>query len=200
MSLEFSSQESPTSPMDVAAQLVASGWIDSVVQSAADKYNYPYDRRADISQIVALRMVENPDYITDDGFLGAKVIARNAMLDDLDHSRTRRESWSGNRLLNAPETIPMVPDMPEQQIEILPPYTHVEEQATNRVLVEDILSKLLPEHREVVRLCKLGDMSMQAAAEVLGVPDGTVKSRLHNALRYIRNDLSAHGIDEYSDL
>lgn len=47
----------------------------------------------------------------------------------------------------------------------------------------------LPEtHREVVLMRFVDDMSLGEIAEALGIPLGTVKSRLHNALETLRHD------------
>jgi RNA polymerase sigma-70 factor (ECF subfamily) len=43
-------------------------------------------------------------------------------------------------------------------------------------------------HREVLLMRFVDDMSLQEIAEALGVPLGTVKSRLHHAIEGIRND------------
>lgn len=48
--------------------------------------------------------------------------------------------------------------------------------------VERLLARLPDEQREVIALRYLQDMSERDAAEVLGCPPGTVKSRLHNGL------------------
>lgn len=49
--------------------------------------------------------------------------------------------------------------------------------------------RLDPDHRIVVLLRFWQDLSLEAIAERLGVPIGTVKSRLHYALRALRVDL-----------
>jgi RNA polymerase sigma-70 factor (ECF subfamily) len=65
--------------------------------------------------------------------------------------------------------------------------------ALNRLLIGDALARLTPEHREVVRRSYfLGCTTAQIAAE-LGIADGTVKSRLHYALRALRLALSEIG-------
>jgi RNA polymerase sigma factor (sigma-70 family) len=47
--------------------------------------------------------------------------------------------------------------------------------------VEDVLRRLSPEHRAVLVLRDVHGMDEQRAAELLRVPAGTVKSRLHRA-------------------
>ncbi len=53
--------------------------------------------------------------------------------------------------------------------------------------VRDTLRKLPPQQRAVLFLRNLEDLSEQETAEVLGVPEGTVKSRLHRAQQGFRD-------------
>ncbi len=53
-------------------------------------------------------------------------------------------------------------------------------------LVRAALERLTPEHRTVLELVVGGDLPIATAADVLGVPTGTVKSRLFYALRALR--------------
>jgi RNA polymerase sigma-70 factor (ECF subfamily) len=55
--------------------------------------------------------------------------------------------------------------------------------------VEDLLAPLAPAEREVVLLRFVDDLPLADIAEALGIPLGTVKSRLHNALRKLRHHL-----------
>jgi len=50
------------------------------------------------------------------------------------------------------------------------------------------LSALGREHRDVLLLRFVDDLSLGEIAEILGIPLGTVKSRLHNALKTLRED------------
>jgi RNA polymerase sigma factor (sigma-70 family) len=52
--------------------------------------------------------------------------------------------------------------------------------------VRDTLRKLPAQQRAVLVLRNLEDLSEQETAEVLGVPEGTVKSRLHRARQGFR--------------
>ncbi|MFJ4467884.1 RNA polymerase sigma factor [Streptomyces sp. NPDC089424] len=59
--------------------------------------------------------------------------------------------------------------------------------------VEAGLGGLPPLEREVLILFHLQDLPLAACAEVLGVPPGTVKSRLHRARRMLRSVLAERG-------
>jgi RNA polymerase sigma-70 factor (ECF subfamily) len=50
------------------------------------------------------------------------------------------------------------------------------------------LGNLASMHREVVLLRFVDDLSMEEIAQVLQIPLGTVKSRLHHALQMLRED------------
>ncbi|WP_431961831.1 RNA polymerase sigma factor [Actinacidiphila sp. bgisy160] len=61
--------------------------------------------------------------------------------------------------------------------------------------VEAGLNGLPPLEREVLILFHLQDLPLAACAEVLGVPPGTVKSRLHRARRMLRSVLAERGYE-----
>ena len=63
------------------------------------------------------------------------------------------------------------------------------EQAELRRIVRDGIAALPEKHRSVVVLYYLQRLSLQETAEVLGIQLGTVKSRLHYALRGLRTHL-----------
>jgi RNA polymerase sigma-70 factor (ECF subfamily) len=63
------------------------------------------------------------------------------------------------------------------------------EQAELRDIVRDGIASLPEKHRSVVVLYYLQRLSLQETAEVLGIQLGTVKSRLHYALRNLRTHL-----------
>ena len=52
--------------------------------------------------------------------------------------------------------------------------------------LEGLLGGLSEEHREIVLMRFVDDLSLQEIADALGVPLGTVKSRLHLAIRKLR--------------
>jgi RNA polymerase sigma-70 factor, ECF subfamily len=62
------------------------------------------------------------------------------------------------------------------------------------VVVTEALKALTPAHREVLTETILRDRSVNEAAAVLGVPVGTVKSRVYYALRALRVALEERGV------
>ena len=61
-------------------------------------------------------------------------------------------------------------------------------------LVAEAVGRLGPMHRDVIRECYLQGRSVAEAAQRLGVPPGTVKSRTHYALRALRATLLEMGV------
>lgn len=61
-------------------------------------------------------------------------------------------------------------------------------------LVADALRQLSPQHREVLLECYYRGCSVAQAAQRLGVPPGTVKSRTYYALRALRLALEEQGV------
>jgi len=68
-----------------------------------------------------------------------------------------------------------------------------EETLVDREALRAALSRLSPEHREVVMLHEVEGLTYEEAALILGVPVGTVKSRLHHAFLNLRKHLSPTG-------
>jgi len=95
-------------------------------------------------------------------------IARNAVLD--------AERRRGRRL----------PPQPYDDA----PQTGAEDESIERAMlrwqVELAVSRLTPEHQEVLRLAHFADCSLKEIAERTGLPLGTVKSRTHYAMTNLR--------------
>lgn len=66
------------------------------------------------------------------------------------------------------------------------------EQAELRRVVLECVDRLGPKHKIVIVLHYLNGLNLAEIAEVVEAPLGTVKSRLHYALRHLRAHLSAH--------
>lgn len=63
-------------------------------------------------------------------------------------------------------------------------------------VVTEAVSRLSPEHKAVLLECYYRGRSVADAAQRLGIPEGTVKSRTHYALRALRLALEEMGVAE----
>ncbi len=61
------------------------------------------------------------------------------------------------------------------------------EAIANRETLRQVLEQLTPEHREVVVLRYFADLTVAEVARSAGIREGTAKSRLHRALRQMRD-------------
>jgi RNA polymerase sigma-70 factor (ECF subfamily) len=77
--------------------------------------------------------------------------------------------------------------VPEQPVE------DAAQQSVDRLLVLSALRMLSTEHRQVLFECYFRGASVAEAADTLGVPAGTVKSRTHYALRALRRAIDDMG-------
>jgi RNA polymerase sigma-70 factor, ECF subfamily len=59
-------------------------------------------------------------------------------------------------------------------------------------LMQDAINTLDDEHRVLVVLRDVEDLSIEEICEITGLPDGTVKSRLHRARLALRKKLQRH--------
>jgi RNA polymerase sigma-70 factor (ECF subfamily) len=63
-----------------------------------------------------------------------------------------------------------------------------------RVAVADAMLQLTSSHRQILNETILRDRTVIQAAEALGIPVGTVKSRLYYALRVLQVVLAERGL------
>ena len=73
------------------------------------------------------------------------------------------------------------------------PVADTTEDLLRKVVVAEALRALSPAHRDVLNETILRDRSVNEAAEILGIPVGTVKSRVY-AIRALRLVLSERGV------
>jgi RNA polymerase sigma-70 factor (ECF subfamily) len=103
-------------------------------------------------------------------------ILRNA---EVNRHRRRRPSLLTEAQVNLPDPVADSGDTAEDAAL----------SATFDEAVETAFRALSPDFREVVELVDLGGLSYSEAAEVAGIPEGTVMSRLHRARRRMRKSL-----------
>lgn len=109
-------------------------------------------------------------------------IMRNAQIN-----RTRRRR---PELLDDPEaTFDRRPNGPAE----VTPETVVVDEVFDAAVV-DALDGLPGRFRQVVELVDIGELTYAEAAEVIGIPVGTVMSRLHRARTHLRTELAAAGL------
>ncbi|MET0133897.1 MAG: sigma-70 family RNA polymerase sigma factor [Kibdelosporangium sp.] len=63
------------------------------------------------------------------------------------------------------------------------------DEVDTRIDVTAVLDELPPVHRDTLVAVYFADRTAKSAASVLGIPVGTVKSRVHNALHVLRGTL-----------
>ncbi|MFI6347469.1 sigma-70 family RNA polymerase sigma factor [Streptomyces sp. NPDC050560] len=68
------------------------------------------------------------------------------------------------------------------------------ERVLSSIVVRDALQTLTPAHREALAATFFSDLTTQQAAADLGVPPGTVKSRVYYALRSLKTALEERGV------
>ncbi|GAA2419509.1 sigma-70 family RNA polymerase sigma factor [Actinomadura vinacea] len=85
------------------------------------------------------------------------------------------------------------PEVGDGVLENLPMADEVEG-LLRKVVVAEALNALSAPHREVLTETVLRDRTVNQAAEVLGIPVGTVKSRVYYALRALRVALEERGV------
>jgi RNA polymerase sigma-70 factor, ECF subfamily len=136
-------------------------------------------RAQDVVQETLLRAWQHPE-VANDSERSARswlfTVARNMIIDESRSLRFRREvstlDGSGPPERACPDEV---------------------NAALDRLLIGDALARLTPEHREVVRRSYFQGWTTAQIAADLGIADGTVKSRLHYALRALRLALCEMG-------
>jgi RNA polymerase sigma-70 factor (ECF subfamily) len=112
-------------------------------------------------------------------------IIRNACLNHLKRKRRRSEE-SLDRLVEAGFDVAARQAGPGDKVEI----------GELRERIWEALEQLTPAQREILRLRHLLEFSYAEIAETLGIPQGTVMSRLHAARRSLRAVLEVAEVEE----
>ena len=135
-------------------------------------------RAQDVVQETLLRAWDHPA-VLDQSERSARAwlftVARNLVTDQARSARERHERTTDN---------PPEPGAPEDRTDAL----------LDAWLVADALAQLSVDHRAVLVECYYRGRSTAEAARTLDVPEGTVKSRTHYALRALRLALEEMGV------
>lgn len=135
-------------------------------------------RAHDITQETLLRAWQHPEVLERGpsmvrGWLFT--VARNIVIDEWRHRRLRPETVTDE-----------VPEPAGDQDAV--------DSLLQKWVVAEAMTRLSTDHREVLRQCYVEGRSVADAARRLGVPEGTVKSRTHYALRALRLALEEMGV------
>jgi RNA polymerase sigma-70 factor, ECF subfamily len=103
-------------------------------------------------------------------------VARNLVIDEYRTRKTRPQEVNGNTWL---EDLLTRPDDVDWLL--------------SSILLKEAFKELSAPHREALYETYFSGRSMREAGEILGVPSGTVKSRVHHAVRALR---LAMGVDD----
>ncbi|MGC0421744.1 sigma-70 family RNA polymerase sigma factor [Embleya sp. AB8] len=167
------------------AGLTEPGELDELAESVYRRYSGPLlsfclkltggDRpwAEDVVQETMLRAWRHADAFADDTsdlMPWLATVARRIVLDDRRARRARPQECS-------PEPLEYVPA--DDQWEPL----------LWKMAVADAMPSLTPAHREILAETVLRDRELKHAAAVLGIPVGTAKSRIHYAIRALRQAL-----------
>lgn len=133
-------------------------------------------RAEDVVQETMLRAWRHPQ-VLDQSQGSARAwlftVARRIVIDDWRTARSRHEVVAA--------------DVPEQHV------ADATDKSADSAVVMAALRQLSVEHRQVVLECYYRGSSVADAARRLGIPEGTVKSRVHYALRALRLALNEMG-------
>lgn len=146
-------------------------YLRRLVRSEADAW--------DVSQETWLSLFHSLHTLRDPQRLPAFVyrVGRNAALLHL-----RKQNAATALLESAAESVPDDADAADESFA-----------AEDAAALHRALETLSPPHREVLTLFFLRDLSIEDIAAVVGVPEGTIKSRLFHGRRLLREALSGDG-------
>jgi RNA polymerase sigma-70 factor, ECF subfamily len=142
------------------------------------------DQAADLAQETLVRAYEAFDRFRP----GAPVrpwlrsILRNLFLDTFKTGRARHEIADSQ--LGAASG-PALVELADEEVD---PLARLE-QAERQAWVREEISALSPDHQQVLQLCVMHEMGFAEAAELAGIPVGTVASRLGRARAELRDRL-----------
>ena len=103
-------------------------------------------------------------------------IATNAFLDEVRRRRRR--------------VVELLPEEPERVIPPAPPADTAAEADTLPDDVHQALQSLSPDYRAAVVLCDVVGLSYEEISATLGIPIGTVRSRIHRGRALLREALT----------
>jgi RNA polymerase sigma-70 factor, ECF subfamily len=149
--------------------------------SFAQRLTHNPDLARDVVQDVLLRAWRHPEIVAEDERAARAwlfTVTRNLVIDRWRSAAHRNETASDVQALAERTAAPGDPTSA----------------VLDRWLIADALRNLSPQHRTVVVAAYYEGRPVAEIARALGVPEGTVKSRLHYGLRSLRLLLQEKGV------
>jgi RNA polymerase sigma-70 factor (ECF subfamily) len=166
--------------------MLEEGKLGAVTRAGAASFEAIALSQLDPSYRLASLILRDPDEAEDathDAFVQA--FRRRGSLRDLDHF----EAWFGRIVVNICRDrlrrrrrraeVDLSLDIRDDRADVAEPITQ-------RMALESAFVRLSPDHRIAIVLRYYLDLTVDQVAERLGVPSGTVKSRLHHAVTELR--------------
>lgn len=176
-------------------------WISEICAGNEDSFQRLYDATsADVYRTVRYLLINQQDV---EDVVSEVYMALWKSIDQFDQERTfrfwlhglilrktqdwRRKSWRRLRIIERRKAFPPE-DSYYDQDEIL------RKESANELF--QLLNSLSVKHREVVVMRFFHDYSLEEISNLLHIPVGTVKSRLHTALKKLKREIEGEQILE----
>jgi len=170
---------------------ISSAILDAACAGDRDAFTTLVERYDGRLRVLAFHLLGDP-HLTDDALQDVYMKAFRALPDFA--GRSALSTWLSRITyttcvdhLRRRRLLVPVPDLEPQQA--LPEEPDPTEDMSDRRHVRDLLRLLPPEQRAVVVLVGVQGLDYRQAAEILGVPSGTVASRLSTARTVLRSAL-----------
>lgn len=144
-------------------------------------------RAEDVVQETLLRAWRHPEVSADPNRLPRAwlyTVARNLVIDERRSARFRNEAGTPDLVKVADSVTAGTAAAGPDEVDT----------ALDRLLISTALSELSEDHRAVIRRAYYQGWSTAQIAADLGIAEGTVKSRLHYAVRALRLNLQEMGV------
>ncbi len=182
-------------PYGIIEELYSKGYFDQLARAIGNRWSLPHDNIGDLGQDLTEKALKDPESF-DTGWRYAWSVA-NSHVSDQYRKRLRRTDGhtvdSANALLSQPgaQEAPLLNDVSNSV-----DYT---ERVVDRALVGGLVDGLNERDRSLITGIYFRSRTYLEVAAELGIPEGTVKSRVHEIIRQWRNQLSRQGIDSRGD-